>query len=163
MLQTHNICYFFKQGPGARVSTIYQKVVHKKKSTKICPSFSLSYQFEDKCGLWTSRPITDIVCINLQIWDHSAHGCRIKRPFAGCATTPKSWSKVGSTLRGDQRNPNLFSQVSSGGRDGGDTALHWASLYGHSLVVKALIKAGASVSATTNKCCCFLISDNPSL
>ena len=31
MLQTHNICYFFKQGPGARVSTIYQKVVHKKK------------------------------------------------------------------------------------------------------------------------------------
>ena len=34
-------------------------------------------------------------------------------------------------------------------RDGGHTALHWASYHGHAKVVKYLLKSGAQVDAIT--------------
>ena len=37
------------------------------------------------------------------------------------------------------------------GKDGGHTALHWASYHGHAKVVKYLLKSGAQVDAITRR------------
>ena len=41
--------------------------------------------------------------------------------------------------------------VSGSREDDGHTALHWASYYGHSKVVKYLLKSGAEVDVRTRK------------
>ena len=48
-------------------------------------------------------------------------------------------------------------QVSSGGRDGGDTALHCAALFGHPLVVQVVVVVYCSIIVVLLQYYCSII------